>query len=194
MLRSVNGQVLEFQYNPTEISITHNAEGLSDAIGENKDDARSIVSSIATRGATRLVLSSLTFAGADVQDKVALLMEWVVEDTVKQSDGTSHKGKRERLRFLWGATGTGFDYEVELMRFECTYTRFARDGLPIRVEVRNLTLHVLSQTRQPPGALDGRGSALIPPAAVDGPAGLPTHMQPDSNTDPTRMLLQERHG
>lgn len=192
VLRGANGGQLEFEYNPTEISISHNDEGLSDSMGESKGDARSIVSSIATRGATRLVMSSLTFTGEGVQDKVALLLTWVVEDTVKQADGALQKGRRERLRFQWGSKGIGFDYEVELMRFDCTYTRFARNGLPIRVEIRNLTLHVLSHTGDTAGSIGGSGSALTPSASGNTPAGLPPGMELDHNADPTRRLLGKR--
>ncbi|MFJ4966478.1 hypothetical protein EES43_02985 [Streptomyces sp. ADI96-02] len=181
-----------FEYNPTEISISHNAEGLSDPVGkENAEDSRSIVASIATRGSTRLVLSALTFTGSSIQEKVRLLMDWVVEETVTRADGTTEKGRREPLRFQWGSTGVGFDMEVELMRFDCTYTRFARNGLPIRAEIRNLTLHVLSPSGGASAASGGTPPALSYPAPTPGvPAGLPPGSKPNPNTDVTAAMAK----
>ncbi|MFD5574642.1 CIS tube protein [Streptomyces cadmiisoli] len=190
VLRSLTGDEFPFEYNPTEITISHNDEGLADPVGrDGRKDDHSIVSSIATRGSTRLVMSTLTFTGEDIQHKIELLLEWVTEDTVTRSDGTKEKGKRERLRFQWGTRGSGFDYEVELMRFDCTYTRFARGGRPVRAEVRNLTLHVLSHTGATPTPAGTGGTA---PAVSDGgPAGLPPGTAPDANADPTRTLLKK---
>lgn len=193
VLRSAKGQDFTFEYNPTEISISHNAEGLADPVGKDSaEDARSIVSSIATRGSTRLVMSALTFAGENIQDKIGLLVAWVTAETITRPDGTSERGKRERLRFQWGSRGTGFDYEVELMRFECMYTRFAHNGRPTRAEVRNLTLHVLSHTGDTATPADRGGLALPASAIGSGPAGLPPGMKHSHNADPTRTLLKER--
>ncbi|MFF8831237.1 hypothetical protein [Streptomyces sp. NPDC015131] len=188
VLRDPAGRKVTFAFNPVQISLSHNAEGLSDPVGQ--DDGRndqSLVSSIATRGSTRLILSTLTFVGDGIQNDVALLLGWVTEETVTRPDGTTEKGKRQRLGFQWGTKGSGLDYEVELMRFDCTYTRFARDGRPIRAEVRNLTLHVLSHTGPTPASA-GTGSTA-PAVPGGGPAGLPAGAGADPNADPTRTLL-----
>ncbi|MFI8221224.1 hypothetical protein [Streptomyces sp. NPDC085932] len=190
VLRDATGGEFTFEYNPTEISLSHNAEGLSDPVGhDTKKDDHSIVSSIATRGSTRLVMATLTFTGWDIQQKIDLLLEWVQEQSANRQDGTTEQGKRPRLRFRWGAKGAGFDYEVELMRFDCTYTRFSRNGRPIRAEVRNLTLHVLSHD----GAASAAGTGSAGPQAVvgGGPAGLPPGTRTNPNTDPTRLMLKQ---
>lgn len=190
VLRGLSGGEFAFEYNPTEISLSHNAEGLSDPVGhDTKKDDHSIVSSIATRGSTRLVMAPLTFTGWDIQQKIDLLLEWVQEKSANRQDGTTEQGKRPRLYFQWGAKGAGFDYEVELMRFDCTYTRFSRNGRPIRAEVRNLTLHVLSHGSATPAA--ATGGATPEAAAGNGPAGLPPGTPADPNADPTRTLLKQ---
>ncbi|MEW1615888.1 MULTISPECIES: hypothetical protein [unclassified Streptomyces] len=187
-------KIFTFEYNPTEISLSHNAEGLSDPMGgEKTGNTQFIVSSITTRGSTRLIMSPLTFTGDRIQD-IAMLLDWVTEHTQKRADGTVEMGKRERLRFQWGSKGIGFDYQVELMRFDCTYTRFARNGRPIRAEIRNLTLHVLDHT-DGPTHLGGTSPALTATAPAAGvPAGLPAGTGPDRNADGIRVLLKNGGG
>ncbi|MEV7251166.1 hypothetical protein [Streptomyces cyaneofuscatus] len=187
-------KIFTFEYNPTEISLSHNAEGLSDPMGgEKTQDTRFIVSTITSRGSTRLVMSPLTFTGEHIP-RIGLLLDWVTEHTHKRSDGAMEMGRRERLRFQWGSKGTGFDYQVELMRFDCTYTRFARNGRPIRAEIRNLTLHVLAHT-DGPTSVGGAPPALTAPAPPAGvPAGLPRDAKPDRNADPTRVMLKNGGG
>ncbi|MFJ1912739.1 hypothetical protein ACIOGX_12485 [Streptomyces sp. NPDC088147] len=189
-LRSRHETVV-FQFNPTEISISHNAEGLADPIGpQDKEDARAFVHSIATRGSTRLVVSSLVFTGERCQTIVATLMDWVAE---RPPPGGKGKGRREPLRFEWGAADRGFDYSVELMRFDCTYTRFSRGGRPIRAELRNLTLHVLGH-----GAGDAaeRGGHVNPAIGAQRgnrrPAGLPDDAALGPHTDPGRAWVKGR--
>ncbi|MEU6631980.1 hypothetical protein ABZ905_27410 [Streptomyces parvus] len=187
-------KIFTFEYNPTEISLSHNAEGLADQMGgEKTGDTRFIVSSITTRGSTRLIMSPLTFTGDRIQ-KIDLLLDWVIEHTQRQPDGALGAGKRERLRFQWGSKGIGFDYQVELMRFDCTYTRFARNGRPIRAEIRNLTLHVLDHADGPahPGGTSPALTAAAPATGV--PAGLPAGTKPDPNADPTRVMLKNGGG
>ncbi|MEU9255929.1 hypothetical protein AB0D66_29320 [Streptomyces sp. NPDC048270] len=157
---------IDFQYNPTEISISHNAEGFSDPIGKKEPDDRSVLSGLATRGSTRLILSTLTFTGSQCQTNVARLMKWV-KPSQPQQDG---KPQRERLQFQWGSAGSGFLYEAELMRFDCTYTRFTSTGQPIRVEIRNLTLHVYDEEA---ASHDGQAGPLV------GSTALPS-LRPDS--------------
>ncbi|MEU9704464.1 hypothetical protein [Streptomyces sp. NPDC047981] len=181
---SGGGKNLDFEYNPSEISISHNAEGLSDPMGAKKgDDDRNAWSALATRGSTRLILSPLTFTGDGCQPVVKLLMDWVAQ---KVFDGES-KSRREILEFKWGAVGKGFHYEVELVRFDCTYTRFTREGRPIRAEVRNVTLNVLGDAHGGgPGAPSGavidahRGAERVP-------AGMDSAIGP--NSDPVRSML-----
>ncbi|MEU0002520.1 hypothetical protein ABZ069_37045 [Streptomyces microflavus] len=140
--------VIDFQYNPTEISLSHNAEGHADPVNKGDNEGRSIIESLATRGSTRLILSSLTFTGDRCQSIVDILIEWVTP----LQEGANQKPRREPLTFEWGVKGAGFHYQVELMRFDCTYTRFTRAGEPIRAEIRNLTLHVLPSSQDSPRA------------------------------------------
>ncbi|RSS80290.1 hypothetical protein EF919_40710, partial [Streptomyces sp. WAC02707] len=132
--KGFEADVIEFQYNPTEISLSHNAEGHADPINKGDNEGRSIIENLATRGSTRLILSSLTFTGDRCQSIVDTLVKWVMPVQA----GTNEKPRRERLTFEWGVKGAGFHYTVELMRFDCTYTRFTRTGVPIRAEIRNL--------------------------------------------------------
>ncbi|MFD5110364.1 CIS tube protein [Streptomyces cinereoruber] len=136
--------IIDFHYNPSEIILSHNAEGYADSTSKGENEGRDIFNSLVTRGSTRLILSSLIFTGTTCQSKVETLIDWVTP----MRAGANQKSRREQLTFEWGAKGAGFHYTVELMRFDCTYTRFTRTGNPIRVEIRNLTLHVLPSDRK----------------------------------------------
>ncbi|WP_435241626.1 hypothetical protein [Streptomyces cucumeris] len=148
-------QFIELQYNPTEISISHNAEGISDPIGgEKKQGFSGALQSVYSLGSSRLILSLLTFAGRECGEVVEKLLAWVQplsKDTSGAPDGTVGAGEHERLTFEWGNSTAGFNYAVQLMRFDCTYTRFTGDGIPIRAEVRNLTMHILGKSPHSPG-------------------------------------------
>ncbi|MEW2275509.1 hypothetical protein GTY41_07260 [Streptomyces sp. SID685] len=196
---------IKFEYTPAEISISHNAEGVSDSSGQGADkgDPRSLLDQMATRGSTRLVMSLLTFTGGEQCRRVVeYLCRWVTPKPAEK--GATGQPKREVLKFEWGPPDRGFNYAVELMRFDCTYTRFSRDGQPIRTEVRNLTLHVLDN------AASGDNTRLAPPASGAGrPAKPGTGARPsaftksasgagnpgagaptDPNADPTREFLR----
>ncbi|MFC8956507.1 hypothetical protein ACFT8P_28360 [Streptomyces sp. NPDC057101] len=161
-------QTIEFQYNPTEINLSHNAEGYADPVSKGDNESRNILAHLATRGSTRLILSSLTFTGDRCQPTVDTLIKWVTP--------LGQTPRREQLEFVWGAVGAGFHYKVELMRFDCTFSRFTRTGRPIRAEIRNLTLHILEQHRSEPR---------------QGPRRRPEmggHRSSDPNTDPLRSV------
>ncbi|MFD4577394.1 hypothetical protein ACFWNK_08395 [Streptomyces sp. NPDC058417] len=192
-LRDGRGTEFAFEYNPSEISLSHNAEGLADPIGKDNKHDHSLMAAMVTRGSTRLVMSTLVLTGTDIRSRVDLLLEWVVERTQQRPEGTAVPGERERLTFRWGAAGTGLDYTVELMRFDCTYTRFTRDGVPIRAEVRNLTLHVLGRADAAPAAAGTGGTA---PAAVRPgvPAGFSADGPPGPREDPTRDMVARLGG
>jgi hypothetical protein len=194
-LTGASGRI-EFQYNPTEISISHNAEGYSDPIGKKEADDRSLLHGLATRGATRIILSSLTFTGDNCQSIVDTLMTWVTQfqppSSREQGQLETPKPRRERLQFEWGPVGSGFHYTVELMRFDCTYTRFTRDGRPIRAEVRNLTLHVVGSNDAAANGGQSRlslGSHRASPGRADAGARIPAGADNplDANADPVRV-------
>ncbi|MFC8093540.1 hypothetical protein [Streptomyces sp. NPDC057301] len=193
VLRDGKGKDFTFEYNPTEISLSHNAEGLTDPVGQDSKHDHSLVAAMVTRGSTRLIMSTLVLTGTDIRSRVDLLLEWVVERTQQRPEDTAVAGKRERLTFQWGTTGSGLDYTVELMRFDCTYTRFARDGLPIRAEIRNLTLHVLGRADSAPAAAGTVGTA--PAAVTPGvPAGFSPASTPGPGLDPTRNMAGKLAG
>jgi hypothetical protein len=181
-LSSAEGSPLVFEFNPSEISISHNAEGLADPVGTSKGGKSSWQSAIThSYGSTRLVMSTITFSGNDCKSVVVKLMKWV-EKPPKRG---GIEGQRVKLKFEWGSVGRGFLYKVELVRFDCTYTRFTRDGRPIRAEIRNMTLHVLQEGKDH-GAEPGKGSQLKPPTPTRVPAGLDGQVGP--NADPGRAL------
>ncbi|MEU9979184.1 hypothetical protein [Streptomyces sp. NPDC051014] len=175
-LSGPNGTV-DFEYNPTEISISHNAEGYSEPVKKDGNEGRSMMEALATRGSTRLILAPLTFTGSRCLPSVEMLISWVTPYT---STENGKKPKRYTLSFEWGSVGSGFHYAVELMRFDCTYSRFTRDGSPIRAEVRNLTLHVLGAHGSGDQA-DGT-SAGIDTSGLTGSG--------DQNSDPLRALSE----
>ncbi|MEU8934289.1 hypothetical protein AB0D30_30940 [Streptomyces sp. NPDC048409] len=90
--------------------------------------------------------------------------------------------KRPPLKFEWGAAHNGFDFEVELMRFDCSYTRFSPAGMPVRAEVRNLTLHLVTHdlkefagngfSRDVPAGAPGRNSPMGDPLRSAAPPRL----------------------
>ncbi|MFF4983949.1 hypothetical protein ACFY3O_28380 [Streptomyces sp. NPDC001046] len=193
VLRDGKGKDFTFEYNPTEISLSHNAEGLTDPVGQDSKHDHSLVAAMVTRGSTRLIMSTLVLTGTDIRSRVELLLEWVVERTQQRPEGTTVPGERERLTFQWGTTGTGLDYTVELMRFDCTYTRFTRDGLPIRAEIHNLTLHVLGKADATPATAGTGGTA--PAAVTPGvPAGFSPASTPGPRQDPTRDMANRLAG
>ncbi|MFF7738343.1 MULTISPECIES: hypothetical protein [unclassified Streptomyces] len=194
VLQDGKGRDFTFEYNPAEISLSHNAEGLTDPVGQDSKRDHSLVAAMVTRGSTRLIMSTLVLTGTDIGSRVELLLEWVVERTQQRPEGTAVPGERERLTFRWGTAGTGLDYTVELMRFDCTYTRFTRDGLPIRAEIRNLTLHVLGRADAAPAA--AAGTVGTKPAAVTPgvPAGFSPGSAPGPRQDPTRDMAAKLGG
>ncbi|MBK3583254.1 hypothetical protein JHN49_05805 [Streptomyces sp. MBT57] len=175
--KGFEADVIEFQYNPTEISLSHNAEGHADPINKGDNEGRSIIENLATRGSTRLILSSLTFTGDRCQSIVDTLVRWVMPVQID----ANQKPRREQLTFEWGVKGAGFHYAVELMRFDCTFTRFTRTGVPIRAEIRNLTLHVLPNAR---GERAGRPQSTLAWTSGTVP------VKDDPNTDRIRTSLK----
>ncbi|MEU8825019.1 hypothetical protein [Streptomyces sp. NPDC048636] len=167
---------IDFQYTPTEISISHNAEGISDPIGgEKKQGFSGALQSVYSMGSSRLILSPLTFTGRGCDQVVEKLLQWVQpvsKDTSTAAGGTVGAGEHERLVFEWGNSTSGFNYAVQLMRFDCTYTRFTSDGVPVRAEVRNLTMHILGKSPHLPATPPPVTTA--PPGRVESPQQRPS--------------------
>lgn len=174
LIHATDGQSIVFHYNPTEIGISHDADGSSTYVHPDAKAASTAaaLSALYSLGSTRLALPNLVFTGAGCRDIVMRLLKWVTPVTGGRSVSM---GQRPPLRFVWGNPTSGFDLDVELMRFDCTYTRFTGQGVPIRAEVRHLTLHIVQRNPNsslPPGA--GPTAGLAPSATRPGRAPLTT--------------------
>lgn len=160
-------EVVVFDYNPTEIGLAHDAE--PGAMYVNRDRANAStgasLSAFMSVGSTRLHFSQLLFVGNDCRQVVDLLKTWVIPNLeVKQGSAAGSttlagvgggmpsataadsrpESKRPPLRFEWGTQTNGFYEEVELVRFDCSFTRFSAEAAPIRAEIRGLTLHLVT--------------------------------------------------
>ncbi|MFJ5646116.1 hypothetical protein [Streptomyces sp. NPDC093223] len=176
-------EIVEFDYNPVEIGLAHDAEPGAMYVNRDKAIASSgaSLSALMSIGSTRLHFSQLLFTGIGCRQVVELLKSWVVPNLqVKQApsavgaDGKP-ESKRPPLRFEWGAQTIGFYEEVELVRFDCSFTRFSAQAAPIRAEIRNLTLHLVKHS------LDEFAASSATSALSGDPAGVPSSGTPGSH-------------
>jgi hypothetical protein len=186
LLNTLNQEMVVFDYNPTEIGIAHDADIGTMYVRPDKPTSSTgaALTAFQSLGSTRLQFSQLIFVGRKCRDEVEKLRKWVQPSVPAKSAATSSvltkggggaDGKpqltRPPLQFIWGTKGDGFDFKVELMRFDCSYTRFSEQGVPIRAEVRNLTLHIVEDTQLAPGfARDLPAGPTGRPAVTDGAA------------------------
>ncbi|MFF4934825.1 hypothetical protein ACFY2H_39115 [Streptomyces griseofuscus] len=196
LLNLLSGKEVRFDYNPAEIGLAHDADAGAMYVRPDKPGASSGagLSAFLSVGSTRLHFSQLIFVGQGCRDKVDLLCDWVLPNVpltsahsvVLGADGVEAKPqmKRPPLRFEWGPAKDGFNIEVELMRFDCSYTRFSATGTPVRAEVRNLTLHLVKHDLS---EFSGNGFSPGPPS---GPTGGGTARDPMG--DPLRSAAPPR--
>ncbi|MEU9663566.1 hypothetical protein [Streptomyces chartreusis] len=172
------GAPIVFQYNPAEIILAHNADAIAEFVspgqGGSQPQSASLFGGFML---SKLTLTQCTFTGTQCRTIVSRLLDWVRPRPAAKigahrsssqpssdwqrttptgmggagsTDKTAKEGTRPRLSFEWGSSTGGFGYEVELMRFDSTFTRFTPAGAPIRAEIKNITLQILGELSDTP--------------------------------------------
>ncbi|MFQ3561106.1 hypothetical protein QZN11_30555 [Streptomyces gramineus] len=185
-------EVVEFHYNPTEIGLAHDAEPGAMYVNRDKANASTgaSLSAFMSVGSTRLHFSQLLFVGVGCRQVVELLKTWVVPNLeVRQGpSATAADGKPESKRppllFEWGTQANGFYEEVELVRFDCSFTRFSTEAAPIRAEIRNLTLHLVTHQLDSFVGNTSRPSLSAAGAGPSSSGAAPTHRMGDTLRPP----------
>lgn len=160
------GESVEFSFNPTSMSMvrgtTFRSEGTFLAISQNQ---------LVDVETLSITLTHLRLEGAKQVEKVATLFSWLqatkngsttpATPATPGGRGTANQAKAQRLDFVMGGP-QGIHYEVTLNRLDVTYTRFDKNGSPVRA---NLTITL--------------ADATVPPArqnpTSDGPPGRRVH-------------------
>jgi len=162
------GDAVVFAFNPASIVISHmapmqtsNGHGGHHHGGDDKPNV--VVNSTPdeapkANGTTSIVMRALTFTGQEVRATCDRLLGWTLFKEAAPS--ALKKQDLPELRFSWGSQ----IYLVNLNQVTINYTRFTRDGTPIRAVV-DLTLHsvpkIPAATNPSSGGQSGRRTHLL---------------------------------
>lgn len=160
-----------FDFNPDTIVLSHrvpmqptSGKGPTQkAAGENPGGPMIGLGQMAeAKGIATLSLRSLMFVGTDVKTTCELFYKWTMLTPVQKQNVPQDLPK---LIFRWGP----LHYLVNLNQVTINYTRFARNGTPVRATV-DLTLHVVPDDPTPTNPTSG------------GPAGRQSHVLTGAET------------
>jgi hypothetical protein len=148
-----------FQLNPEKISVSHAAKlqeipaasTMAAAVTENQNDLL-YAALLKAVGETSIVMSNVTFHGANVHKDCSQLLAWTY---AKASSSDPKNPVLPKLTFRWGVLSS----DVNLISTELTYERFTPDGKPIAAKATlRFNACSLPPTRTNPtsGGLPGR--------------------------------------
>jgi hypothetical protein len=149
-------QTIEFDYNPESISLGKQ--------GKLALSANMVVqeAQLVEQGHVKVSFGNLYFHGKQVEKTVNTLFDWMDPETTdaKTTDGKSTVTPK-KLRFQTGGSTDAFQREAVLVGVDAEYTRFTKDGVPIRAKIKLTldTLHVKPDKTNPTSGTDRVGSA-----------------------------------
>jgi phage tail-like protein len=167
---------ITFDFNPATVVLSHTAPvtasaglrqgqaggGAPQAQSAGSMELPAVEQLQRAKSTTSITLRSLTFedsAGASLMDTCRRLLYWSEFQAVTDAK-SAKRAELTRLNFIWGP----HVYLVHLTQVNVAYTRFSREGQPLRAAV-DLTLHtvpkVLNPTNPSSGGLPGRRSHLL---------------------------------